>query len=144
MEPERLHIRAPERLGAFAQLQTQPHPGFPTDMQVQMMALLSVAQGTGVILENVFENRFTHAGDLNRMGARILCSGRTAVVQGVEQLYGARVTARDLRGGAALVLAGLRAQGLTQVDQAHLVDRGYDHLETQLAFLGAKIRRIDI
>ncbi|MBE5803365.1 MAG: UDP-N-acetylglucosamine 1-carboxyvinyltransferase [Clostridiales bacterium] len=143
-EPERLHIRAPERLGAFAQLQTQPHPGFPTDMQVQMMALLSVAQGTGVILENVFENRFTHAGDLNRMGARILCSGRTAVVQGVEQLYGARVTARDLRGGAALVLAGLRAQGLTQVDQAHLVDRGYDHLETQLAFLGAKIRRIDI
>jgi len=109
-----------------------------------MLALLSVAQGTGVIMENVFENRFTHAGDLNRMGARILCSGRTAVVQGVEQLYGARVTARDLRGGAALVLAGLKANGLTQVDHAELVDRGYDHLEDQLTHLGARIRRIDV
>ena len=143
-EPSRLVLNAPERLSAFAQLQTQPHPGFPTDMQVQMLALLSVAQGTGVIMENVFENRFTHAGDLNRMGARILCSGRTAVVQGVEKLYGARVTARDLRGGAALVLAGLRAQGITQVDQACLVDRGYDHLEDQLSALGASIRRIDV
>jgi len=143
-EPAVLHIKAPERLNAFAQLQTQPHPGFPTDMQVQMLALLSVAQGTGVIMENVFENRFTHAGDLNRMGARILCSGRTAVVQGVEQLYGARVTARDLRGGAALVLAGLKANGLTQVDHAELVDRGYDHLEDQLTHLGARIRRIDV
>ena len=143
-EPAVLHIKAPERLNAFAQLQTQPHPGFPTDMQVQMLALLSVAQGTGVIMENVFENRFTHAGDLNRMGARILCSGRTAVVQGVEQLYGARVTARDLRGGAALVLAGLKANGLTQVDHAELVDRGYDRLEDQLIHLGARIRRIDV
>ena len=143
-EPARLILRAPERLSAFAQLQTQPHPGFPTDMQVQMLALLAVAQGTGVVMENVFENRFTHAGDLNRMGARILCSGRTAVVQGVEQLYGARVTARDLRGGAALVLAGLKAQGVTQVDQASLVDRGYDHLENQLNALGANIRRIDV
>ena len=143
-EPSRLALEAPERLTAFAQLQTQPHPGFPTDMQVQMLALLSVAQGTGVIMENVFENRFTHAGDLNRMGARILCSGRTAVVQGVETLYGARVTARDLRGGAALVLAGLKAQGVTQVDHAGLVDRGYDHLENQLTALGAKIRRINV
>lgn len=137
-----LHLQAPPRLTAFAQLQTQPHPGFPTDMQVQMLALLAVAQGTGVIMENVFENRFTHAGDLNRMGARILCSGRTAVVQGVEKLYGGRVTARDLRGGAALVLAALKAEGITQVDQAGLVDRGYDHLERQLSALGAKIRRI--
>lgn len=141
-EPGVLHLTAPRRLTAFAQLQTQPHPGFPTDMQVQMLALLSVAQGTGVIMENVFENRFTHAGDLNRMGARILCSGRTAVVQGVEQLYGAKVTARDLRGGAALVLAALKADGVTQVDQAELIDRGYDHLENQLNALGASIRRI--
>lgn len=140
-EPGFLYLKAPERLKAFAQLQTQPHPGFPTDMQVQMLALESVAQGMGVIVENVFENRFTHAGDLNRMGARILCSGRTAVVQGVEQLYGARVTARDLRGGAALVLAGLKAQGVTQVEQAGLIDRGYDHLEEQLSALGAKITR---
>jgi len=102
---------------------------------------LSVAEGTGVIVENVFENRFTHAGDLGRMGARILCSGRTAVVRGVKELYGARVTARDLRGGAALVLAGLRAQGTTQVDRAELIDRGYDHLEKQLRSLGADVTR---
>ena len=137
-----MHLKAPGRLNAFATLQTQPHPGFPTDMQVQMLALLCAAEGTGVIVENVFENRFTHAGELNRMGAHILCSGRTAVVRGVEQLYGARVTARDLRGGAALVLAGLRAQGTTQVDRAELIDRGYDHLERQLSALGAKITRI--
>lgn len=141
-EPGRINLSAPRRLRAFAQLQTQPHPGFPTDMQVQMLALLSTAEGTGVITENVFENRFTHAGDLNRMGAHILCTGRTAVVQGVEELYGARVTARDLRGGAALVLAGLRAQGETRVEHAELIDRGYDHLEKQLAGLGASIRRL--
>ena len=138
-----LTLTAPRRLTAFAQLQTQPYPGFPTDMQVQMLALLCTAEGTGVIVENVFENRFTHAGDLNRMGAHILCSGRTAVVRGVEQLYGARVTARDLRGGAALVLAGLRAQGVTQVDRAELIDRGYDHLERQLGALGARIARAE-
>ena len=141
-EPGRIALQAPERLSAFSQLQTQPHPGFPTDMQVQMLALLSVAEGTGVIVENVFENRFTHAGDLGRMGAHILCSGRTAVVRGVKELYGARVTARDLRGGAALVLAGLRAQGVTQVDRAELIDRGYDHLEAQLCRLGADVTRM--
>ncbi|MBQ8556224.1 MAG: UDP-N-acetylglucosamine 1-carboxyvinyltransferase [Clostridia bacterium] len=141
-EGSRILLSAPERLTAFPVLQTQPHPGFPTDMQVQMLALLSVAEGTGVIVENVFENRFTHAGDLNRMGARILCSGRTAIVRGVDTLYGARVTARDLRGGAALVLAGLRAQGETIIDHAALVDRGYEAFERQLSQLGADIRRI--
>lgn len=140
--PGWIHLRAPKRLTAFAQLQTQPHPGFPTDMQVQMLALLSTAEGMGVITENVFENRFTHAGDLNRMGAHILCTGRTAVVRGVPELYGAHVTARDLRGGAALVLAGLRARGETQVDHAELIDRGYDHLERQLSRLGGKVRRV--
>ena len=140
--PGWIHLRAPTRLTAFAQLQTQPHPGFPTDMQVQMLALLSTAEGMGVITENVFENRFTHAGDLNRMGAHILCTGRTAVVRGVPELYGAHVTARDLRGGAALVLAGLRARGETLVDHAELIDRGYDHLERQLSRLGGKVRRV--
>ena len=106
-----------------------------------MLALLAVSEGTGVIVENVFENRFTHAGDLNRMGARILCSGRTAVVRGVEMLSGADVMARDLRGGAALVLAGLRAQGETRVNNAGLIDRGYARFERQLASLGARIRR---
>ena len=140
-EPGFLYLKAPERLQAFRQLQTQPHPGFPTDMQVQMLALLCVAEGMGVIVENVFENRFTHAGDLNRMGAQVMCSGRTAVVRGVEKLYGADVTARDLRGGAALVLAGLRAEGVTTVEGVALIDRGYDALEHQLAALGARIAR---
>ena len=141
-EPGRVHLSAPGRLRAFRQLQTQPHPGFPTDMQVQMLALLSVSEGTGVIVENVFENRFAHAGDLNRMGARIIVSGRTAVAHGVERLCGAQVTARDLRGGAALVLAGLRAEGITMVEHAELIDRGYDHLELQLRALGAEVSRI--
>ena len=137
-----IRLKAPERLTAFSQLQTQPHPGFPTDMQVQMLALLAVSDGTGVIVENVFENRFAHAGEMNRMGAHILCSGRTAVVQGVERLYGAHVTARDLRGGAAMVLCGLKAEGETTVDQIALIDRGYDALEKQLTALGADVRRI--
>lgn len=141
-EKERLHLRAPVRLKAFPLLQTQPHPGFPTDMQVQMLALASVADGTGIIVENVFENRFTHAGDLNRMGANIRLNGRTAIIQGVESLKGARVTARDLRGGAALVLAGLKAEGETIIENAELVDRGYVNFELMLAALGGKIERI--
>ena len=140
-EGDSIRLEAPRRLNAFPILQTQPHPGFPTDMQAQMLALLSVAEGTGVIVENVFENRFTHAGDLNRMGARIICSGRTAIVRGVESLTGAHVTARDLRGGAALTLAGLAAQGETVVEQAELIDRGYEHFERQLCRLGADVAR---
>ncbi len=137
-----IRLTAPERLTAFSVLQTQPHPGFPTDMQAQMLALLSVSEGTGVIVENVFENRFGHAGDLNRMGARILCSGRTAIVRGVPCLTGAHVTARDLRGGAALTLAALRAQGETIIEHAELIDRGYERLEEQLNRLGADVTRI--
>jgi len=138
---QEITLKAPPRLKAFAQLQTQPHPGFPTDMQVQMLALAASASGTSIVMENVFENRFTHAGDLNRMGANILVNGRTAIVQGVERFRGHRVTARDLRGGAALVLAGLRAEGTTWVDHAALIDRGYDHLETMLTHLGARVSR---
>ena len=138
-----IRLRAPARLSAFPMMQTQPHPGFPTDMQAQMLALLSVAQGTTVVVENVFENRFTHAGEMNRMGAKILCAGRTAIVQGVKELTGAQVTARDLRGGAALVLAGLAARGETRVDNAALVDRGYEKFERQLSALGAGIRRVE-
>lgn len=134
-------LHAPRRLRAFVQLQTQPHPGFPTDMQAQLLALATLASGTSVLVENVFENRYGHAGDLNRMGADVLINGRTAVVKGVERLYGAQVTARDLRGGAALVLAGLRASGETVVEQACLIDRGYEKLEDALTSLGAEIRR---
>ena len=138
---QRVELRAPERLRAFTQLQTQPHPGFPTDMQVQMLALASAAKGTSIVVENVFENRFTHAGDLNRMGAHIVVNGRTAIVQGVDTLFGARVTARDLRGGAALALAALRASGETVIDNAYLIDRGYERLEEVLCHLGADARR---
>lgn len=142
-ERDTLILSAPPRLRAFSLLQTQPHPGFPTDMQAQMLALLTTADGTGMIVENVFENRFAHAGDMNRMGARILVKDRTAVVQGVRGLTGMKVTARDLRGGAALVLCGLRAEGETCVEQACLIDRGYDGLERQLASLGADIERTE-
>ena len=140
-EESAARLRAPQRLTAFQQLQTQPHPGFPTDMQAQMLALAAMAKGTSVVVENVFENRFAHAGDLNRMGANVLVNGRTAVVQGVDTLYGAHVIARDLRGGAALVIAGLAARGETLVERAGLIDRGYERLEEMLCALGADIRR---
>ncbi|NLO86662.1 MAG: UDP-N-acetylglucosamine 1-carboxyvinyltransferase [Clostridiales bacterium] len=139
-----ISIHAPEHLRPFQQLQTQPHPGFPTDMQVQMLAIATLAKGTSIIVENVFENRFTHAGDLNRMGANVVVNGRTAIVQGVNVLYGARVTARDLRGGAALTIAGLKAKGETLVEHAALIDRGYERLEDMLTALGADIERITI
>lgn len=133
---------APARLNAFHLLQTQPHPGFPTDMQVQMLALAAMAKGTSVIVENVFENRFTHAGDLNRMGADVIVNGRTAIVKGVEKLFGTKVAARDLRGGAALAIAGLKAEGETLVEHAELIDRGYERLENMLSALGADVRRV--
>lgn len=141
LDDETVSICAPQRLSAFAHLQTQPHPGFPTDMQAQLLALATLAQGTSVLVENVFENRYGHVGDLNRMGADVLVTGRTAVVKGVGELYGAQVTARDLRGGAALALAGLKACGETVVEQAQLIDRGYEQLEVALSSLGAEIVR---
>ena len=137
-------LEAPERLRAFSRLQTQPHPGFPTDMQAQMLAVSCLAEGTSVIVENVFENRFGHVADLRRMGARIQVNDRTAVVRGVPALRGMRMTARDLRGGAALVLAGLAAQGETIVENAGLIDRGYAHFEDTLSQLGARVERIQM
>lgn len=134
-------LKAPKRLTALRQLQTQPFPGFPTDMQVQMLALSTVAKGTSIVVENVFENRFTHAGDLNRMGGNVVVNGRMAIVRGVDELFGARVTSRDLRGGAALVLAGLKAQGETVVSHVDMIDRGYERLEDMLTALGARITR---
>lgn len=141
-EDDRLMIAAPCRLKAFHQVQTQPYPGFPTDMQSQILAAAAVAKGASVIEENVFENRFMLAGDLCRMGADVRVSGRAAFVQGVEKLHGAQVSARDLRSGAALVLAGLCAQGDTLVTNVHLIDRGYEKMEERLTQLGAYIRRV--
>lgn len=122
-------------------IKTMPYPGFPTDMQPQFMAMMALAGGTSVITETVFENRFMHVNELKRMGARIKVSGRAAIVQGVGRLTGARVKATDLRAGAALVLAGLTAEGVTEVDQVYHIDRGYENFVEKLAGLGASISR---
>ena len=130
-----------ERPREIQRIETLPHPGFPTDMQAQLFALCSVADGTSVIVENVFENRFKHAQELARMGAVSTIKGNTAVIRGVAGLTGADVTAHDLRGGAALVLAGLAADGMTRVSMSERIDRGYERLEETLGALGAKITR---
>ena len=123
-------------------LRTAPYPAFPTDMQAQFMALDAVADGTGVITETIFENRFMHAIELQRLGANIETSGNTAVVKGVPALDGATVMATDLRASASLVVAGLVAQGETIVDRIYHLDRGYESIEEKLSKLGARIRRV--
>ncbi|QPM67169.1 UDP-N-acetylglucosamine 1-carboxyvinyltransferase [Atribacter laminatus] len=123
-------------------IKTMPYPGFPTDMQAQFMTLLCLADGVSVITETVFENRFAHVGELERMGVNIKVEGRSAVVVGVEKLTGTQVTASDLRAGAALVLAGLAAEGTTDVYGISHVDRGYANLEKKLHKLGASIKRV--
>jgi UDP-N-acetylglucosamine 1-carboxyvinyltransferase len=123
-------------------LRTAPYPGFATDMQAQFMALDAIAQGTAVITETIFENRFMHALELQRLGADISIQGNTAVVQGVERLQGASVMATDLRASASLVIAGLVAQGETLIERIYHLDRGYESLEKKLAGLGARIERV--
>ncbi|MGK7946120.1 MAG: UDP-N-acetylglucosamine 1-carboxyvinyltransferase [Microcystaceae cyanobacterium] len=126
-----------------ADIETLPFPGFPTDMQAQFMALLTLAEGSSVITETVFENRLRHVAELQRLGADIKVKGNVAVVKGVSFLSGAPVMATDLRASAALVLAGLAAQGKTTVQGLHHLDRGYDNLEGKLQKLGAKLQRVD-
>lgn len=123
-------------------LRTAPYPAFATDMQAQLMAVNTIAQGTAVINETIFENRFMHVAELNRMGADIRIDGRTAVVQGVEQLSGAEVMATDLRASAGLVIAGLVARSDTLINRIYHLDRGYEKMEVKLAALGAKIERV--
>lgn len=137
----RLRVTAGERAGGV-DVRTSPYPGFPTDMQAQFMALMCVGSGHSVITEKVFENRFMHVGELNRMGADITVEGASAVVRGVAQLSGARVMATDLRASAALVLAGLVATGTTTVSRVYHLDRGYETLEVKLAALGAQVTRV--
>jgi len=122
-------------------VKTLPYPGFPTDMQAQFMALLSVAQGTSILTETVFENRFMHAEELKRMGADIKIEGRSAVVDGTSRLTGATVKASDLRAGAALIIAGLAAEGETDITNVFHIDRGYDNIVDKLKTVGAQIRR---
>ncbi len=121
---------------------TAPYPAFPTDMQAQFTALNAVAEGTSVITETVFENRFMHVQELERMGAEIRLEGNTAIISGIERLTGAPVMATDLRASASLVLAGLVADGDTEVQRIYHIDRGYERIEEKLALLGAKIRRV--
>ncbi|PSF38465.1 UDP-N-acetylglucosamine 1-carboxyvinyltransferase [Aphanothece hegewaldii CCALA 016] len=139
-EPRRLRI-IPGELKA-ADIETLPHPGFPTDMQAQFMALLTLSEGSCVVTETVFENRLRHVAELKRMGADIKVKGNVALVQGVPFLSGAPVMATDLRASAALVVAGLAAQGTTIIQGLHHLDRGYDNIEAKLQRLGASLRRV--
>jgi len=123
-------------------VKTQPYPGFPTDMQAQFMVLMSLAKGLSVITETIFENRFIHVSELRRMGANIRIQGNTALIQGVENLSGAQVMATDLRASASLIMAGMAADGVTEVSRVYHLDRGYEGLDKKLAKLGADIKRV--
>lgn len=135
-----IRVIAPEKLKC-ANVKTLPHPGFPTDLQPQMATLLSVAEGTSTMIEGVWDNRFQYVDELKKTGAKIKVEGRMAVIEGVEKLTGARVSATDLRAGAALVLAGLRAKGETIIQNVKYIDRGYEAIEEKLSALGASIER---
>lgn len=137
-----IKVLGPKKIKSVEMIQTLPYPGFPTDMQAQMMALLSIASGTSIISETVFENRFKHAEELTKMGASIKTLGKVAVIKGVKELTGAKVTAKDLRGGASLVLAGLAAKGTTTIDNIYHIKRGYENLHGDLKKLGADIIEI--
>ena len=138
---EAIHIFEKNREFKATNVKTQPHPGFPTDLQPQMATLLSVAKGTSIVTENVWDNRFKYAAELNRMGASISVDGRIATIEGCPYLTGAPVSATDLRAGAALVIAGLMAQGVTEIYNLKYIERGYEKFENKLRQLGAQITR---
>ncbi len=136
-----VRVLGPSRPGA-RDVKTMPYPGFPTDMQAQFMALMSIAQGTSIISETIFENRFMHVAELRRMGADITIEGGTATVKGVQELKGAPVMATDLRASASLIVAALGAEGETVISRLYHLDRGYEHMEEKLKKLGAVVERI--
>lgn len=133
-----LHLKTLKRFNSI-NIKTMPYPGFPTDMQSQFTTLLTLAKGTSIIVENIFENRYKYVNELIKMGANITLEDRTAIVQGVDRLYGANVEAKELRGGAALVTAALAAQGETKISGIGFIERGYENLIKKLTILGAKI-----
>ncbi len=137
-------LSSPKQLKRIKMIRTMPHPGFPTDVQAQMMALTTIADGTSVFIENIFESRFKHIGELLRFGAKIHAEGRMAVVEGVKTLSGATVKATDLRGGSAMILAGLSANGTTEISEIHHIDRGYEEPEKVLELLGADVKRVKV
>ncbi len=140
-EDGRIILSMKSRPKAVSMIKTMPYPGFPTDIQSPFMALSAVADGTSIFVENIFENRYQHVGELVRMGADIRCGGRCAVVSGTKCLSGTNVVAKELRGGASLVIAGLCADGITTIDNVCYIDRGYENIEKYLASLGANILR---
>lgn len=138
-----VRVKVDKRLG-YTNIKTLPYPGFPTDMQPQMGALLSLSEGTSVITETLFENRFKYTAELCRMGANITVEGTTAIVNGVEKLQGAAVSAPDLRAGAALVIAALAADGFSFIDSIHYIERGYENFSEKIKALGGEIEKIDL
>lgn len=140
---DNLYLRAPERLRAASIVRTQPYPGFPTDAQSLVMAALVKAQGTSVIVENIFENRYKIIPELCRMGASVVSEGRVAIIRGVEKLCGASLVAPDLRGGAALAVAAMSAEGESVISGIEHIERGYENFEGALSALGAKIKRTE-
>jgi len=137
-----IHVSADKDLNAV-DIKTHPYPGFPTDMQAQMTSLMSMAQGTSMVIETIFENRFMYISELKRMGANIKIEGRSAIIEGPGKLMGAQVKATDLRAGAALVLAGLSAEGTTEITDIEHIDRGYVKIDDKLKALGAEITRVE-
>ena len=137
-----VRVIGPEKLKAI-DIKTLPHPGFPTDVQAQFMAMFTVSKGTGVVIETVFENRFMHVAEFNRMGANIKIEGRTAVVEGVDELKGAKVNATDLRAGAALILCGLIAEGETEIGEIYHIQRGYVDIDKKITALGGNIEIVE-
>ncbi|MDR0315041.1 MAG: UDP-N-acetylglucosamine 1-carboxyvinyltransferase [Oscillospiraceae bacterium] len=137
----KLYISAPPRPKRIKSIKTMPYPGFPTDAQAPIMAMTTIADGTSVIIENIFESRYKHVNELSRLGAKIKVEGRMAVIEGVPGLYGAPVVAGDLRGGAALVVAGLAAEGITEIEGIAHIDRGHADFEKNLTMIGAVITR---
>ncbi len=139
---DKLTLVADKRPKCISKIETRPYPGFPTDLQPQITSMLSIAKGTSVVVENLFESRFKHIAELTKMGADIIINDKAAIIKGVSELYGADVNCFDLRGGAAMVLAGLVAKGYTTVHDIHHIDRGYYEMEKDLQKLGANIERI--
>jgi UDP-N-acetylglucosamine 1-carboxyvinyltransferase len=139
VEKKDIKIMAPKKLKSI-DIKTMPYPGFPTDLQSIFGAMLTTAKGTSVIVENIFESRFKYTQELIRMGAKITVEGRSAIIKGTKKLYGANVSATDLRGGVALVIAGLMAKGITTVNDIEYILRGYENFEQKLKDIGAKIK----
>ena len=142
VKKDKVILEAPKKLNSI-EIKTMPYPGFPTDMQSVFGSMLTIAKGTSIIVENIFENRYKYTNELRKMGAKITLEGKICIIKGSRKLYGANVEAGDLRGGASLVLAGLYAKGKTKIDNVKYILRGYEDLDKKLNALGAKISLID-